>query len=473
MLNEYLLLVLFCRITNINVVFEVVTNAHGVCGNCGEVAFQCRKCRHINYDRLDAFLCVECGYCASGSFSVDLQCGVASNAIAITNDGELERSTKILDITSSIHEELRGALREKLRGANSRRKPGQKKDDMTSSLFGPALQRAFLGLPPLPPTGAVQNDGESYLSRLDKQGSVGKVVARPNSTPSARGSSTADRTRSLLRLARQIRSESGASSDRRRGGPSDALIRHLGRGLAIENLDDENDLLGLLEGGSVLDSSEPLSRAIASAQSRRGVDSGRSSGQERQANESGTSRRYHESGKELFEECNRLHMLMREAERECGELNRRIEVWKRLDSGCLVDTQNHATIHTLNYTPSHCSSCGSAVALQLLLLWSGIFLSDPNEVNIYPDFLIVLMDEFPMSTRALTDCKRQVVQEIATRSPQGAKLVLAELRKRLTATNDAASADILGNILKVGGFEMSDDYAQLAMDILASRRNIF
>ena len=38
---------------------RVVNNAAGVCGHCGEVAFQCRKCRHINYDRLDAFLCVE------------------------------------------------------------------------------------------------------------------------------------------------------------------------------------------------------------------------------------------------------------------------------------------------------------------------------------------------------------------------------------------------------------------------------
>ena len=38
---------------------RIVNNAAGVCGHCGEVAFQCRKCRHINYDRLDAFLCVE------------------------------------------------------------------------------------------------------------------------------------------------------------------------------------------------------------------------------------------------------------------------------------------------------------------------------------------------------------------------------------------------------------------------------
>jgi hypothetical protein len=61
-------------------------HAHGVCGNCGEVAFQCRKCRHINYDSLDAFLCVECGYCTAGSFSYELTAGIALNAIAILDE---------------------------------------------------------------------------------------------------------------------------------------------------------------------------------------------------------------------------------------------------------------------------------------------------------------------------------------------------------------------------------------------------
>ena len=58
----------------------------GVCGNCGEVAFQCRKCRHINYDRLDAFLCVECGYCTAGGFCYEITAGIALNAIAILNE---------------------------------------------------------------------------------------------------------------------------------------------------------------------------------------------------------------------------------------------------------------------------------------------------------------------------------------------------------------------------------------------------
>lgn len=50
------------------------------------MAFQCRKCRHINYDRLDAFLCVECGYCTAGAFSYELTAGIALNAIAILDE---------------------------------------------------------------------------------------------------------------------------------------------------------------------------------------------------------------------------------------------------------------------------------------------------------------------------------------------------------------------------------------------------
>ncbi len=46
-----------------------VIDHHGVCQQCGEVAFQCKQCRHINYEHLDAFLCVECGYCAFGTFN--------------------------------------------------------------------------------------------------------------------------------------------------------------------------------------------------------------------------------------------------------------------------------------------------------------------------------------------------------------------------------------------------------------------
>jgi hypothetical protein len=44
---------------------------------------------------------------------------------------------------------------------------------------------------------------------------------------------------------------------------------------------------------------------------------------------------------------------------------------------------------------------------------------------------------------------------------------LIELRKRLTATRDVTCAEILGKIMEVDDFSMSEDYSKLAMDVLA------
>eukprot|EP00960_Hanusia_phi_P031785 749481-Hanusia_phi.AAC.19 len=49
-----------------------VTDRHGVCRYCRENAFQCRLCRNINYENLDAFLCNECGYCKHARFDYTL-----------------------------------------------------------------------------------------------------------------------------------------------------------------------------------------------------------------------------------------------------------------------------------------------------------------------------------------------------------------------------------------------------------------
>lgn len=45
-----------------------VFDKHGVCKNCKENAYQCRQCRNINYDQLDAFLCNACGHCRYQKF---------------------------------------------------------------------------------------------------------------------------------------------------------------------------------------------------------------------------------------------------------------------------------------------------------------------------------------------------------------------------------------------------------------------
>lgn len=44
----------------------------GVCSNCGENVFQCHKCRAINYDEKDPFLCHACGFCKYAKFDYSL-----------------------------------------------------------------------------------------------------------------------------------------------------------------------------------------------------------------------------------------------------------------------------------------------------------------------------------------------------------------------------------------------------------------
>ena len=44
----------------------------GVCGTVGENFFQCYKCRAINYDKKDPFLCNSCGFCKYAMFKYSL-----------------------------------------------------------------------------------------------------------------------------------------------------------------------------------------------------------------------------------------------------------------------------------------------------------------------------------------------------------------------------------------------------------------
>lgn len=44
----------------------------GVCTQCGENVFQCHKCRAINYDERDPFLCNSCGFCKFAKFDFTL-----------------------------------------------------------------------------------------------------------------------------------------------------------------------------------------------------------------------------------------------------------------------------------------------------------------------------------------------------------------------------------------------------------------
>lgn len=504
----------------------VVTNAHGVCGNCGEVAFQCRKCRHINYDRLDAFLCVECGYCASGSFSYELTAGVASNAVTITSDNDRERSMKMLGSVISIENEIRSAILEKV--AIIGRKKAAAKNEESSALssysiqhqhqhenFNSAMKMAFMGIPSSASNtttsstttnqdalivGGVAAGGiMKVLDRLDKPGSVVQYVARPNSLPiplrsvasAAAASSSADRTRSLLRLARQMRNESGYPSTAADRNRRDVLIRQLGRGLAIDHMEDDGDLLGLLEGDGLDSSIDPIGRALAASSRRRlgggmgmdidvGGDMARTEGvggataATTAAAATSAALKKKETNNETATEFLRLHSLMREAEREKNELTRRLQAWDGLNRGSLGYLPSSAsslaaatTSQEVQFAPSHCSTCSVPVAQQLLTLWLRLFQASPFTVAVDLDFICTLLEDMPGIGKGFLESKRMVVCEIATKSPMGAKLVLHELKTRLSVAKDMNCAEILGKILEVEDFEFAEEFSRLAMDVLA------
>jgi hypothetical protein len=477
---------------------RVVTNAHGVCGNCGEVAFQCRKCRHINYDRLDAFLCVECGYCASGSFSFELQAGAASNAIAIANDEDYARSVQMISVASRLQDDLRSILKDKL-ASFSRRKKGPDEEGGPSN--NAALRRAFAGNAPLQP-GEKEEDIVLSLEKLGKQGAIVKAVARPESGATSGSATTgSDRTRSLLRLARQWRSDS-SNPERRRSG--DVIIRHLGRGAEEEGM----ELLQLLEagggGGSAnpLDPSEPLGRLLASVQSRR--EQRRSVGASTAAGAAGAAQgptgdtaatstpraAIAKANKESLDLCERLHLLMREAEREAYELNRRIQAWHRLEQDCLADVGSSAnttaaaaatatgatatSFPAVVFSPSHCSGCCATTLVNLVLLWLRVFQSNPESVLITKELIDMLLQQdggnVLVSCKSYQDWRRTAVKEIALKSRQGSLVVLEELRLRLTVGENVNCAEILGKILEHEDAGVTQPFLDLAMQVLETSR---
>jgi len=446
---------------------RAVTNAHGVCSNCGEVAFQCRKCRHINYDRLDAFLCVECGYCASATLQFELTAGVASNAIAITNDDEYEKTVRMATLASRLHRDLRAALKLKLATLVRSSKKKSAIGDAENLNKIESIQRAFESS--LPTDAGDADDALDFtkltLSQLGKAGSVVKMMARPN----ALGES------SMFRLARRAERSTG-------GGRSESLMI---QGLRVDEVDETaSELLGgLLESsGSLsrfagLDPGDPLSQLLASVQSRRerqnteDRDQGALGGGGAEPAAAGTKKAAQNNAKETVDECDRLFELMREAEREAYELERRCVAWRRLNTGQLAEIGSEQQQQQVKFEPSHCSACAATISVQMLVLWLRLFQLDPDSVVVKQDMISLLLnDKANFHLKNLQDTKKAAVKEIAIRSKQGRPLVLDALRARLTLTQDVNSAEIVGKILETVGSdaEVAAPFVALAREALES-----
>lgn len=62
----------------------------GVCDNCGENVYQCVKCRQINYDEKEPFLCNSCGFCKYARMEMLVVCRSLPSVCPITNDQEYQ-----------------------------------------------------------------------------------------------------------------------------------------------------------------------------------------------------------------------------------------------------------------------------------------------------------------------------------------------------------------------------------------------
>ena len=483
---------------------RVVNNAHGVCGHCGEVAYQCRKCRHINYDRLDAFLCVECGYCASGGFVYELTAGNASNAVAILDEQGYERSLKLMNIASRKLGETRHNLRVKILALNvANRKrcyPGDVEDIDKLSKFGPSLKRALLG--EMPKLNSKSDTGSSNDSTNRRRSAASIVASRRGRQNSAM--SAANKARSILNLARQLRNGSIESEiDLDRSGRGDNLVRQAlmnvsGTSGSLGFFDDscvfgdDGDVFGIINGSqsgtiSQGDIPHPLSRLVANIQARvrsstmanivggsdettNEVRSSDSDGGGEAGNGKSVSSGSQKSSHVQIEDCKRLHLNMREFEREYHELQKNIDAWNDLNTGQLVESKSVfiQKSSVLPFVPTFCSSCSDSVALTLLVLIMRIceVKRDNFEFPVNKKFIQALLNE-PWGMRTdLKKLKRLAIVRFVTKSNKAAHIVLNQLEKRLKATNDVMSAEILGAILE-HEFDISDEYATLAMEVLS------
>ena len=72
----------------------------GVCNNCGENVFQCHKCRAINYDEKDPFLCNSCGFCKYAKFDFTMMARQCCAVDPIEN--EEDRKKAVISINSLL-----------------------------------------------------------------------------------------------------------------------------------------------------------------------------------------------------------------------------------------------------------------------------------------------------------------------------------------------------------------------------------
>lgn len=357
------------------------------------------------------------------------------NAVAIVEEEQFQTSMAMLRIANKRQADTTKKL-------NSLLQKHQKRHDDENlselSLYGPHLKRALTGSLP-----------KSFVD--DKP--------EASSSKPVRSSASSSRSR-LLSIARSLRQGGEGLGDSRGEFLRQALLGSSGLGGGGDDYMDDA-LLNALGGGSG-SSGDPLSRLVANIQNR----SNQSGGGGRSSGEGGDKEKGENKTKQSpAEECRRLFMQKREAERESWELNRKIDAWNRLNSDSLA--ANILSSRGGTYMVTECSVCCAKVAYQILSLLHAVFQINISETEhtVSRELVKLLLQESGELDPALKDLKRQVIITIASKSETASALILHELRLRLNAMQDRTSAQILGELVQMD-FKGVDNFIELAVSVL-------
>jgi len=82
----------------------------GVCGTCGENVYQCHKCRAINYDEKDPFLCNSCGFSKYAKFEISMEARSCSTVDPIESEEDRQKTltgiSTLLDRADQVYKLL-------------------------------------------------------------------------------------------------------------------------------------------------------------------------------------------------------------------------------------------------------------------------------------------------------------------------------------------------------------------------------
>jgi hypothetical protein len=352
----------------------------------------------------------------------------------------------MLRVANKRRSELMNSLKKKLMAGiqEQRKNRGDQMENLDEMmLYGPHLKRALLG--GMPKSDGIDNDDDS-TKKSGSSRSKGSTASL-----SERVSSSSSRARDLLSLARSLRAEGSDGLGSRGDLLRQALLSAGSSGPLGLDTAGATDLLSALS-------------ANIHARARDGGgggDRGKSDGKDDKVKLS------------PVEEKNRLYSQMREAERECYELNRRIDAWNRLNNNCLTSSRGLSppAAQTFQFLPSTCPTCSMHLSYQMISLLYSVYATanvEQYEHAVSSALIKILLKESqPSNPKAkdLNKLKRRVVVLLASLSEVGSGMILSELKLRLTAVQDTTSAEILGTLVQMD-FPSVDKYIQLALDVL-------